>query len=510
MMLGEAGQFPHMGALLLTALFIVYLCRQWTTRQKILRLGGYAPRIPSYVPLAIRNGRRNKSLETWRGWHSCAPNNGTVEAKVLFERYLLTGDPENIKAILATQFDDFAKGQLFHDTWSQLLGDGIFSTDGAPWRGSRQLMRPLFAKDRVSDLDVLERHVQKLLRNVAAKSGQRLDLCDLLFRYTLDAATDFLLGEPVGSLDNDTQEFATAFDHAQYIQMMIARSGRAHVLIPRASLNKSISTINAFIRPYIDSALRLQDSTKLVERSEPDYTFLHALAHYTRDPKLIRDQLVNILIAGRDTAASSLSWVFFELAKQPRVTTKLREEILAQVGFERPTYSQLKDMKYLQNVIRETLRLYPIIAFNVRVAQRDTTLPRGGGPDGLSPVGVLKGTRVFFSSLYMQRRASLYPGDPNPDEFHPERWEKWQPASWQYIPFSGGPRICIGQQFALTEIAYTIVRLLQSFDRIEPCIEHMEPVLETNISMKPGTGVPVKLWSAAPVSNEQRVEGSTC
>lgn len=123
---------------------------------------------------------------------------------------------------------------------------------------------------------------------------------------------------------------------------------RAHVLIPRASLNKSISTINAFIRPYIDSALRLQDSTKLVERSEPDYTFLHALAHYTRDPKLIRDQLVNILIAGRDTAASSLSWVFFELAKQPRVTTKLREEILAQVGFERPTYSQLKDMKYLQ------------------------------------------------------------------------------------------------------------------------------------------------------------------
>lgn len=110
----------------------------------------------------------------------------------------------------------------------------------------------------------------------------------------------------------------------------------------------------------------------------------------------------------------------------------------------------------------------------------------------------------------MQRRASLYPGDPNPDEFHPERWEKWQPASWQYIPFSGGPRICIGQQFALTEIAYTIVRLLQSFDRIEPCIEHMEPVLETNISMKPGTGVPVKLWSAAPVSNEQRVEGSAC
>lgn len=116
---------------------------------------------------------------------------------------------------------------------------------------------------------------------------------------------------------------------------------------------------------------------------------------------------------------------------------------------------------------------------------------------------------MFYSPLYMQRRESLYPEDSNPEEFRPERWETWQPASWAYLPFSGGPRICIGQQFALTEMAYLIVRLLQSFERIEGCMESLEPVLETNISVKPGRGVPVRLWNAQLVS-KQKVDGGVC
>lgn len=122
----------------------------------------------------------------------------------------------------------------------------------------------------------------------------------------------------------------------------------AHVLIPRGSLNRSIQSIDAFLQPYIEKALNLQDSAQTVEKSHPDYTFLHALAQYTSDPKLIRDQLVSILIAGRDTTASALSWAFFELAKHPRVVIKLRKEISDAVGSNQPTYSQLKDMKYLQ------------------------------------------------------------------------------------------------------------------------------------------------------------------
>lgn len=146
----------------------------------------------------------------------------------MFERCLFTADPQNIKAVLATQFEDFGKGQLFHDTWKQLLGDGIFSTDGAQWQASRHLVRPLFVKDRVSDLDVLERNFQCLLRIITPDDGQdwqKVDISDLIFRYTLDVATDFLLGESIRSLENPAQDFEKAFSHAQNIQMMIARAG---------------------------------------------------------------------------------------------------------------------------------------------------------------------------------------------------------------------------------------------------------------------------------------------
>jgi len=91
--------------------------------------------------------------------------------------------------------------------------------------------------------------------------------------------------------------------------------------------------------------------------------------------------------------------------------------------------------------MNETLRKYPGVPFNVRLALKDTTLPRGGGPDGKSPMGILKDTPIAYSTLVMQRRPDL---TPDPDTWSPERWETWQPKHWQYIPFNGGPRICIG------------------------------------------------------------------
>ena len=130
-------------------------------------------------------------------------------------RTVLTIDPENIKAILATQFGDYGKGQPFHEEWKEFLGDSIFTTDGGLWHGSRQLIRPQFIKDRVSDLHVFESHMEILFRAIAnggalngenqfvdmeAGNGKPVDISDLFFRFTLDAATDFLLGNDVKSL----------------------------------------------------------------------------------------------------------------------------------------------------------------------------------------------------------------------------------------------------------------------------------------------------------------------
>jgi cytochrome P450 len=262
----------------------------------------------------------------------------------------------------------------------------------------------------------------------------------------------------------------------------------------------SIKKINEFVDRYIDEALAL--STKeLQEKTKDDegYTFLHAIAGYTRDRQTLRDQLVSTLLAGRDTTACTLTWAIYQLSMDPIITAKLRQEVIDKVGLDRtPTYEDLKNMKYLQHVLNETLRLYPVVPYNVRFALTDTTLPTGGGKDGLQPIGVLKGTAVAYSTLVMQRRAEIYPhpstGFPAVDKFVPERWENWTPKAWTYIPFNGGPRICIGQQFALTEMGYTLVRLLQRYERIENRMGGVHPGLQADIVLQPVRPVKVAFY----------------
>lgn len=269
--------------------------------------------------------------------------------------------------------------------------------------------------------------------------------------------------------------------------------------VPRKRMGfyDSLKVLDDFVDTFIDKALALSPS-ELEKKTNHDegYTFLHAIASYTRDRKVLRDQLVSILLAGRDTTACTLTWIIFEVSRQPHIIAKIREEIIEHVGLDRkPTYQNLKDMKYLQHVINEALRLYPVVPYNVRLALHDTTLPTGGGPDGTQPIGVLKGTPIGYSTLVMQRRPDLYPspetGFPHVDEFCPERWDKWTPKSWTYVPFNGGPRICIGQQFALTEMSYTLVRLFQKFETVENKMNNVHPGLHADIVLQPSKPVKV-------------------
>lgn len=158
--------------------------------------------------------RRQKNLEQWRSYFE-NDSNYTRELRILNQRIILTAEPENVKAILATQFSDFGKGEPFHAEWQDFLGDSIFTTDGPQWHASRQLIRPQFTRDRVSDLYCFESHMQTLFRAIdnggpllgedqkvvpGAGSGKVVDISDLFFRYTLDVTTDFLLGKDTKSL----------------------------------------------------------------------------------------------------------------------------------------------------------------------------------------------------------------------------------------------------------------------------------------------------------------------
>ncbi|KAF7544202.1 hypothetical protein G7046_g9832 [Stylonectria norvegica] len=158
-------------------------------------------------------------------------------------------------------------------------------------------------------------------------------------------------------------------------------------------------------------------------------------------------------------------------------------------------------MPYLKAILHETLRLYPSVPFNVRLALKDTTLPHGGGADGSQPLPVLAGTPVGYSTLVMQRRADLYPPTSatfaDPDIFSPERWATWHPRPHDYIPFNAGPRICIGQQFALTEMGYVLCRLFQKFERVTSYMQDIDggkPLLKSDIVLSPGQGVWVAFW----------------
>ncbi|KAF2724376.1 putative P450 monooxygenase [Polychaeton citri CBS 116435] len=500
----------------LPAFVVAFLATVWmlTTsiyhvrmERRIDALGGHAPAIETWSPgnfllliEAVRKVLQHRNHEWW--WNNFAqvastsnPTPWTFEAVTIGQRVLLTADEENIKAILATQFHDFGKGEEFRKYWKDFLGYSIFTTDGELWHNSRQLLRPQFVKDRVSDLHTFEKHIQPLLSHLAGThDGATIKIDDLFFRFALDAATDFLLGSSVESLSNPQVRFADAFAHVQYIQSIIARAGPLASLVPKKEQKKQLKIIDEFINQFIEQALQLSpEELEKKSKSDEGYTFLHAIASYTRDRKVLRDQLIAVLLAGRDTTASMLSWLFYELSRKPEVVEKLRKEIISYVGSDRsPTYADLKSMRYLQHALNEVMRMYPAVPFNVRISLKDTTLPRGGGPDGTQPIGVPEGTPVGYSPLILHRRADIYPPTsetfPDPDTFVPERWDHWTPKSWTYIPFNGGPRICIGQQFALAEMAYTVVRIFQTFQRLE-CRTPEFPMLRSEIVIQPAHGV---------------------
>ena len=157
-----------------------------------------------------------------------------------------------------------------------------------------------------------------------------------------------------------------------------------------------MSVLNNFIAPYVERAVsETQADIAEKEAHGEKVNFTDSLSQFTKDRIVLRDQLVSTLLAGRDTTACTLSWLTYELAYHPEVYARLREEVLRHLGKDgRPTYKDLKSMKYMQWCLNEgiplhptqlivVLRLYPIVPFNVRTALVDTSLPHGGGPHGL-------------------------------------------------------------------------------------------------------------------------------
>jgi cytochrome P450 len=189
-----------------------------------------------------------------------------------------------------------------------LLGDGIFTQDGAAWEHSRKLLRPQFARQQYRDLDIFREHVDNLIACIP-RNGEPIDLQSLFFRLTLDTTTAFLFGESVHSLKtNDSghgAKFAEDFDIAQNIVVQRFRLLDLYWFIGGRKFRDACRSVHRFIDEIIQQRY---DSIVTNKKQEERYVFFDAVAQDTKDKNELRDQLINILLAGRDTTACLLSW----------------------------------------------------------------------------------------------------------------------------------------------------------------------------------------------------------
>jgi len=375
-----------------------------------------------------------------------------------------TSDPQNVQAILATKFHDFDLGPAREGNFFDMLGDGIFTAPASRWSHFRGQLKPQFTRDQVSDLEAADTHLQVLFRALPAENRdgwiQFADLKPMFLRFTMDVSTEFLFGSSVNSQSTaihtlessleaskraaEDQKFAEAMDFAQQYIARRMRLSSFYWLMNSKEFQQTCKTVKEYASRFVEMVVDANHKP-----STEKFVLLDALAAETRNPIELRDQVLHILLAGRDTTSSLLSWTILLLSRRPAEYQKLREAVLSHFGTENAptqelTFSSLKTCKEITNVLYETMRLYPLIPINGRQAVRDTVLPTGGGPDRKQPIAVKKGEQINFSTYVMHRRPDIW--GPDSDEFVPSRWES-RKLGWEFLPFSGGPRVCLGRKF---------------------------------------------------------------
>lgn len=285
----------------------------------------------------------------------------THSAVILGQDVLITCDPENLKAVLATKFDDFSLGPRI-TAYGCLLGRGIFTADDVHWEHSRSLIRPSFTRQQVSDLERIELHLERLMANIPG-DGTTIDLQPLFFNFTVDRATEFLFGHPLNTQisppGSESHRFAEAFDHTQVKMQNHARLGLLQGLYRLVSWDAKLKDDCKFIHAYTDRYIQeaLQAGQNEHNSRTQRYNMLSELLTACKDPIQLRNELLNVLLAARDTTASLLSSIFFFLARHPGVWRKLGEEIDGLRG-ERPGWDVLKNMNYLKAVVNESMYTY--------------------------------------------------------------------------------------------------------------------------------------------------------
>lgn len=353
---------------------------------------------------ALLRSRARDLLEIGRGHsfaHKMFPGRGITVS---------TDEPEVVKAVLATRFEDWVVPAIRVRSFQPVLGiHSIFTTNGPEWQHARATIRPAFVRDQISDMACLDRHVARMIARVPA-DGSPFDLQDLFAMLTMDTISDFMFGQSTNILlgpaaARESVKYGQCFDRSIFKLAYRIRLGWITQLIPDRELDADTDFIRNYAAKYVEKAKQQQqqdekggDRDDDQDRKHDKYVFLNELLRTGEPDEVVRDQLISIFLAGRDTTTSVLTYLFAELARHPDAVSAIRREI-RDLGVADPSWDQLRGMTYLNWAVKEALRLNPPVATNSREALRDTVLPTGGGPDGKSPTVVLKGTVVRYQPV---------------------------------------------------------------------------------------------------------------
>jgi cytochrome P450 len=299
--------------------------------------------------------------------------------------------------------------------------------------------------------------VYKIL-DAAAKSQVPIDLQDVFFRYTLDSFGRVGFRYAINSCENRAP-FADAFDRMQRLITFRFYNPLWKIteLLPSVRKQKKadLKTMNNLITAMLQER-KAESEQERSKHSDLLTLFLNAKSETGEsysDEELI-DHVKNFMIAGRDTTATALSWIVYNLCKHPVVLEKLMEEIQITTSESNElTYDVIKGMKYANAVFAESLRLYPSVPKNIKTCLNEIKLPSGV----VIPAGA-----VAAHSAYAMGRCKTIWGE-TAEEFIPERWIDAAYTQFEYPVFNGGPRLCLGKTFAETQGVFALVSILKRY-----------------------------------------------